>query len=327
MAERLGAAVIGAGIYGANHVRAYQRHPDTEMIAVWSRTERRARSVGESFGCGWTTDLDRISESLFALTTNGGDEYCGAVIARAVESLAWSGSPDVLKVLYVAGNEPFDQGRVSYQASAERAVRKGIIVNTIFCGDLEEGVSGCWKDGAIRGEGRYLAIDQDVVVDDIVTPFDADIVRLGVELNATYVGYGREGEASKSRQAAQDRNAVAMGPASSVERSVAKAQEAYANEGWDLADAVRSGMVKLSAIKEEELPAEMRKMNVAEREKYVDGLVARRAELEGKINVLNEKRRAFVETEPVNRAQDTSLAQAILGSVKEQAERQGYTLE
>jgi hypothetical protein len=36
-----------------------------------------------------TRDLDKVSEDLFALTTNGGDEYCGAVIQRAVKDLAW----------------------------------------------------------------------------------------------------------------------------------------------------------------------------------------------------------------------------------------------
>jgi len=57
-----------------------------------------------------TTDLDRISEKLFQLTTDGGYEYCGQVIDRAVSKLSWSSSNDVLKVIYIAGNEPFTQG-------------------------------------------------------------------------------------------------------------------------------------------------------------------------------------------------------------------------
>ncbi len=61
MAERLGAAVIGAGIYGACHLRAYRRHPDSELIAVWSQTEARARRAGEAWGCAWTTDLDTVA--------------------------------------------------------------------------------------------------------------------------------------------------------------------------------------------------------------------------------------------------------------------------
>jgi hypothetical protein len=274
-----------------------------------------------------TTDLDLISERLFGLTTNGGDEYCGAVIGRAVDKLSWSGSDDVLKVIYIAGNEPFTQGSVSYKASAVKAVKKGIVINTIFCGPYDEGVATSWKDGAIRGEGRYMSIDQDAAVEDIATPFDADLIRLGEELNGTYVAYGREGEASKSRQVAQDANAAAMGAATSVQRSVAKAQEAYTNEGWDLADAVQSGAVRVAALKDDELPTEMKKMSIAEREKYVEGLIAHRAELQQRINALNDQRRAYVEKEMKNRAQNSTLGEAILLTVKEQAEREGFALE
>lgn len=60
--KRLGAAVIGVGIYGVNHVRAYRNHPDTELVVVWSRTEKRAKSVGETWGCSWTTDLEALAE-------------------------------------------------------------------------------------------------------------------------------------------------------------------------------------------------------------------------------------------------------------------------
>lgn len=274
-----------------------------------------------------TADLDLISERLFALTTNGGDEYCGEVIGRAVDRLSWSGSSDVLKVIYIAGNEPFDQGSVSYKASALRAVKKGIIVNTIFCGSFDEGVATHWKDGAVLAEGRYASIDQDAAVEDIATPYDADLVRLGEELNGTYVAYGREGEAAKERQVAQDRNAAAMGAATSVQRSVAKAQEAYTNEGWDLADAVQSGAVKIASLKDDELPPELRKLSVAERQKYVDGLIARRAELQRRINDLDAKRRAYLEAQTKERAERSTLGEAILLAVTEQAQRKGFALE
>ena len=130
---------------------------------------------------------------------------------------------DVLKVIYIAGNEEFTQGPDPYAAACGRAIRKGIIVNTIFCGGFQEGVEGKWKNGAEVADGRYMSIDQDHVVEAIATPFDKDIVRLGNELNATYVGYGSEGEARKERQAEQDSNAAAMGAEATVQRSMAKA--------------------------------------------------------------------------------------------------------
>jgi hypothetical protein len=43
-----------------------------------------------------TTDLDKISEELFALGTNGGNEYCGWVIKEATQALEWPQSPKEL---------------------------------------------------------------------------------------------------------------------------------------------------------------------------------------------------------------------------------------
>ena len=274
-----------------------------------------------------TTDLDSISDNLFQLTTDGGSEYCGLVIERAVDSLAWSRAADVLKVIYIAGNEPFTQGPSAYAMASARAVKKGIIVNTIFCGPYQEGVTTFWKDGAARADGRYMSIDSDEVVESIDSPWDKDIVRLGDELNSTYVGYGAQGEAMKSRQAEQDVNAASAGAGAPVQRSVAKAQEVYSNTGWDLVDAVQNKTVSLGSLKDEELPAAMQKMTPAQKEAYVRTLAARRADLQAQINAANEKRRVFVaEAMKMHSAQNT-LDQAILSSVKEQAEKKGFALK
>jgi hypothetical protein len=274
-----------------------------------------------------TTDLDRISEELFQLTTNGGSEYCGMVIDRAAEKLSWSRAKDVLKVIYIAGNEPFTQGPIPYAVSCAKAIKKGIIVNTIFCGGFEEGIATFWKDGADRADGRYMSIDQDEVVVAIDTPYDKDIVSLGNELNRTYVGYGSRGESLKSRQDVQDSNAASMGQEATVQRSVAKAQGAYSNSGWDLVDAVKSKDVDLGALKDEDLPAEMRKMTLAQKEQYVRDLTKRRTELQSKINITNEKRRAYLAAATKNSSDKSTLDVAILTSVKEQAEKMGFSIK
>ena len=99
-----------------------------------------------------TTDLDRVSQELFALTTNGGAEYCGQVIEQASRDLAWSDSDNDLKAIFIAGNEPFTQGPVDYHKSVKNAVAGGITVNTIHCGSEQAGIDGKWKDGALLAE-------------------------------------------------------------------------------------------------------------------------------------------------------------------------------
>lgn len=276
---------------------------------------------------GLTTDLDRISQALFSLTTNGGDEYCGMVIGKAVDSLAWSSAKDVLKIIYIAGNEPFTQGSVSYRTTCARAISKGISVNTIFCGSLQEGVDSFWKAGAELADGRYMSIDQNQTVAEIATPYDTEIMRLGSELNSTYVAYGTAGTESKERQSAQDTNAAAYGAPVAVQRSVAKAQTVYENSSWDLVDAVANKSVDVKKMKEEELPEEMKKLTPAERDKYVKDLAAKRTEIQTKINTLNEQRRTFVADYQKKNAEQNTLDQAILTSVKEQARKKGFTLD
>jgi hypothetical protein len=274
-----------------------------------------------------TTDLDAISANLFSLATNGGSEYCGMVIDQAVSRLSWSKSSDVLKIVYIAGNEEFTQGGVSYKDSCARAAKKGIIVNTIFCGTNAEGIAGLWKDGADRADGRYMSIDQDKVVQDVQTPFDKEIVSLGDQLNRTYVGYGSAGAASKSRQAEQDSNAAGMGAAAPVERSVAKAQDAYSNAGWDLLDALAQKEVTLGSLKDEDLPPEMKGMSASQKEKYVKELGAKRADLQRKINDANEKRRLFIADAMKKNTQTDTLDQAILTSVRDEAKKKGFSME
>ncbi|HLT74869.1 MAG TPA: vWA domain-containing protein, partial [Ohtaekwangia sp.] len=71
-----------------------------------------------------TSDLDLISEKLFGLTTNGGNEYCGYVIRTSLRQLDWSSSKADLKMIFIAGNEPFTQGEVPYRVACELAQEK-----------------------------------------------------------------------------------------------------------------------------------------------------------------------------------------------------------
>jgi len=83
----------------------------------------------------FTNDLDDISGKLFGLTTNGGNEYCGKVIQTSLNQLDWGKRVNDLNLIFIAGNEPFNQGPVSYENAAGNACAKDVTVNTIFCGD------------------------------------------------------------------------------------------------------------------------------------------------------------------------------------------------
>jgi len=273
-----------------------------------------------------TTDLDKVSEELFALKTNGGQEYCGRVIKAAVEGLTWSKDNADFKVIIIAGNEPFTQGSVLYSDACTAAVAKGIIVNTIHCGDFQLGVTQKWQDGATLTGGKYMNIDQNRTAVHIEAPQDKELAKLGVEINKTYIAFGASGKDGLRRQLAQDENAKAASPASLADRAAAKGSALYSNEVWDLVDACKKQSVKLDELKEEQLPEEMRKMNAEERKTHLAAKEAERAKIQSEISRLNTERNKFLAEEMKKRATagEKTLDEALIKAVKEQCQKKNF---
>ncbi|MGB1242839.1 MAG: vWA domain-containing protein [Chitinophagales bacterium] len=273
-----------------------------------------------------TTDLDLISEKLFAMTTYGGNEYCGQVIQTATNELQWSDSNNDLKIIFIAGNEAFTQGSVDYKKSCKEAIKKGIIVNTIFCGNYQEGINTNWKDGADLADGKYININQNEAVAHIETPYDKEIGELNNKLNDTYIGYGSKGKAKKERQMKQDSNASSYGFANSAQRVVSKASSAYKNSDWDLIDAVEEESVEVGDLETESLPEEMKKMDKDQRKVFVETKAKERKEVQAKIKELSKKRREFEATERAKNATEgeSTLDDAMIGTIREQAEKKAY---
>ena len=276
-----------------------------------------------------TTDLDLISEKLFALTTNGGSEYCGTVIDKASKQLKWSTNKSDIHLVYIAGNEPFTQGEISYKEAISDALRKNITVNTIHCGDIEAGIKGQWKDGAKIGNGKFFNIDHNAQIQYVATPYDSRIDECNIRLNATYISYGREGEAKRMNQAAQDENAASISSANKTERTVSKAQSAYKNESWDLVDLTSENEQALSDIKQSELPKELQGKSEAEIKVHVAQKKEERATIQKEIESLAKQRQAYIDNElkKENGSTGDDLGKLINRSVVEIATAKGYTTE
>ncbi|MHB8897326.1 MAG: vWA domain-containing protein [Thermoguttaceae bacterium] len=244
-----------------------------------------------------TDDVDRISEALFALTTNGGDEYCGQVIQVATGELRWSSGPRDLKAIFIAGNEPFTQGEVDYRAACKAAADKGITVSTIHCGDRQTGIATQWEDGAKLADGSYFCINQDHKTYSMTAPQDPELLRLSGELNTTYLPFGARRQEAVNRQAAQDLNAVRSAASTAAARAGFKASAQYRNAGWDLVDAVADNSVKLEALPAEQLPEAMQSMDGPARAGYVAEMAKKRQTLQAKIRQLSQDRDAYVAKE------------------------------
>jgi hypothetical protein len=277
-----------------------------------------------------TNDLDLVSEKLFALSTNGGDEYCGWVIQDATENLKWSESNEDLKIMIIAGNEIFTQGSVDYKKACKGAITNGIVVNTIYCGNCEEGINFMWKDAADRADGKYMCINQNDKVAHVETPYDSEIGQLNDELNKTYIAFGQTGKEKQARQLSQDKNAKSYGTSNNAERAISKSKKStYNNATWDAVDAMAENDDFIEEVEEEALPEEMKDMDMKERKEYVEKKGEERAAIQAKIQEAAKKRTAFIVEKRKTAAGDekNTLDAVMLKTVREQAEKQQFKFE
>ena len=271
----------------------------------------------------FSNDLDEISKQLFSLTTNGGNEYCGHVIQTSLNQLKWGNNEDDLKLIFIAGNEPFSQGKISYQDAAKQAKKNGVSVNTIFCGDYNQGIATYWKDGADIALGDYMAINHNHATTYVATPYDDKILKLNQKLNGTYIAYGRVGEKKMAMQAEQDSNAESYSSANAVSRTVSKSSHLYQNSNWDLVDAERNKDFKFENLKKEDLPQELKDKSVSEIKLYVKNKRQEREVIQQEIQQLNEKRRLYIKSK--NSKSDNGLENAMIKAIKTQAKEKKYT--
>lgn len=274
-----------------------------------------------------STDLDVMSQQLFALTTNGGDEFCGAVIKHSLNELKWSDDPTDLKLIYIAGNEPFNQGPVSYKEICSDAKAKGVFINTIYCGNYDQGVREFWKDGATCSTGDYFNINSDAKIVHIDTPYDERIGHYNDSLNSTYYGYGNQGRMKKDMQATQDANAASQSVASKAERTSAKANMNYKNSSWDILDAVEEKEVDVTKMKEEDLPAELKGKTDQEKLEFIENKKIERENYQKEIQELSIKRQKFIDEEMAKRSTETEFddfGTSVNESIRKAAKQNGY---
>jgi hypothetical protein len=273
----------------------------------------------------FSDDLDEISEKLFSLKTNGGKEYCGEVITTSLSQLQWGKNKNGLRLIFIAGNEPFTQGKIDYREAIADAKEKDVIINTIYCGNYQTGISGKWKDGAELGGGDYMTIDQNKQVVHIVTPYDNDIIILNKKLNKTYIYFGSQGRTKAIRQAKQDENADYQSAPVSVKRAVSKSNRLYKNSSWDLVDKSDEEEIDYSKIDRKKLPKELQNMSDSELKEYVAKQKKLRSEIKAKINELNQKRKVFIAKKQSESMKKDELESVMILAIKKQAMKKNYS--
>lgn len=276
----------------------------------------------------FTSDVDELSEKLFALTTSGGDEYCPQAIQRAANELAWDADDAVVKLLYIAGNEEFEQGPVTLPTAVRAALAKSISINTIFCGDGGNATNSGWAQAANTGNGDFFNINQNEAVAYIESPYDDQIAALNAQLNTTYVPINEEAEIAQVKQRREDANAATYSSANLAARVKYKASKSYKNAKWDLVDAATDDEEVLTTI-QASLPDSLSSLSAEMLKEKVTKLSEKRRALQTEIEQLSSSREAYVAEQKAATAtvQTETLGDKIKGSVRERLHSKGYQVK
>lgn len=325
-------------------LRYQGEEPELEIaIYQYGNNELSSKSNFIQQMCGFSGSLDDVSEKLFALQTNGGQEYCGHTIIRSLEDLSWDKDAGDLQIIFIAGNEPFNQepregsylrksasgdAKISYVKAAELATLTDVFVNTIHCGSFEQGVETLWKHGASLTGGAYMAIDHNAQTVYIESPYDDELLTMNQKMNATYLAYGVHGHSDKTKQEEQDVAASRMSKENMVDRTISKSKGVYKNSSWDLVDAQKKKDFDLAKLKGNELPEEMRSMTIAEQKQFLDKKEKEREKIKKDIAELERKRMEYIATVKSQQGadEDKQLDAAMIKALMEQAKRKGFDL-
>ena len=276
---------------------------------------------------GFTEDLDQVSKILFALTTSGGTELVGRTIQTALSDLAWTPGHDSLKLLFVCGNESADQDReVPFRDQVRAAIARGIMVNSIYCGNGGDRIAPAWREVARLADGQFAALDHNHVAKAVATPFDGKIAALSSKVNQTYIPLGPKGKVAAENQEAQDRNAVTAGGGVAQSRAASKAGRLYRCK-WDLVDASGDGTVKLEEVEKAQLPKALQKLAPAELKAHVEKKRAQRGAIQKEIQELDRQRRDWIADHQAKNAEAAgkkSLDRIVQTAIREQAKKRGF---
>jgi hypothetical protein len=273
----------------------------------------------------FTSDLDKLSQDLFKLTTNGGDEYCGQVIFTSLNELNWDTNSQNYKVIFIAGNEDFLQGSVLYTKACDLANQKGVIVNTIYCGDRMQGIKEHWNLAGECGNGSFTNINQDAKVPDIPTPYDSTLTVLNTKLNGTYLYYGTDGKTNYSRQNLMDAGNAGISSQAAAQRTSVKGnKQLYNNASWDLVDAMDNDSLFIAKVDMKTLPDSLQTKSRAELKQIVDTKNTERSTVQKEIAVTSLQREKFIATERAKAASgnnniatlETEVEKVIRGQAK-----------
>jgi len=282
-------------------------------------------------------DLDSVYATLMDFAADGGGdtpESVNKALYDAVHNMSWSQGEQAYQAIFLVGDAPphMDYNEMQYPAIVATAAKKGILINTVQCGDMPFTVAP-WTQIASLGHGSFFQVEQAGSAVAYTTPYDEEIAELSAKLDDTrlYFGSDDEKEKMKAKVSATEKLTEGSSIASRARRGAFNASaggRANLLGENELVDAVVTGAVSLDELEEDALPEALKPMAPAEQKDYVAGLANKRGELRRQIQELAQDRDGYL-AKKVEEAggRDDSLDHQLYDAFKQQAGKAGLAFE
>jgi Mg-chelatase subunit ChlD len=251
-----------------------------------------------------SSDLDSVYADLMDFEAGGGGdtpESVNQALHDAVHNMSWSQDSQAYQVVFLVGDAPphMDyQDEPQFPQIMASALQKGIVVNTIQCGDMPTTVAP-WQQIADLGNGSYFQVEQAGSAVAYATPYDEEIAALSARLDDTRLYYGSDEEKSRmyAKMAAADKLETTASVESRARRGVFNSSVGGKKNllgEKELVEAITSGEVSLDELDTDALPEALQPMAPDEQLAKIEELSKERQELQGRIQVLARDRNDYI---------------------------------
>ena len=318
----------------ASTMASAQQSPDIRIGLVAFR-DRGDQYVTQTIDL--SEDLDSVYAQLMDFEAQGGGDGPESVnqgLYDAVHNMSWSQNSTTYKTIFLVGDAPphMDYSNdVKYNTSTAIANKRGIIVNTIQCGN-DQKTTKHWKRIAQMGNGDFFQVDQSGGAIAVETPYDEDLASLSAKLDDTRLFYGNRTEKArmqeKTEATAKLRAEASL--SSQARRSVFNLTESGRRNNLgeqELIEAISSGKVAVTDLALEELPESLKAITAEERQKEIVRLTSERESLKMEIEEVAKKRSDYI-NETIKPAKTTnSLEHKLYDAIKRQSLANGLTYD
>lgn len=279
-------------------------------------------------------DLDSVYAALMEFQADGGGdgpESVNKALYDAVEGMSWSQDSTAYQVVFLVGDAPPHMDypdEKQYPEILAMAAQKGIVVNTIQCGQMAATLSS-WQTIAGLGNGRFFQVEQAGSAVAYATPYDRKIAELSARLDDTRLYYGSSADKAKMRGKveATEKLRRASSPAALARRGVFNAsaggKKNLLGEN-ELVDAVASGRIDLDSLDKAALPDVLKPLPVQEQRAVIAQVAGERRELERAVQALARKRDQYIADKvEANGGAEDSLDHQLYEAVSAQAAKAG----